>query len=229
MKLTLPTDSAARKDVPVARGPLAYFPAAIAGVAVVCDAGNKKHNPGEPLHHARGKSTDHADCIVRHLMDVQDIAAYIERGGDHCAIAVLLTEANQLAWRALALSQELHEMYGDVPLAPGAREPDRSQPVKTPDIERSEPVVLIDYSHELPPAQCKAVRNTGFPLEFCSLPEDHEGDHVGPFHNWTAVAFPQEQAAVLADEIVGRITCADALHGPAGADWRAPNVQWPRG
>jgi hypothetical protein len=129
IKTTLPTDSAARKRFPMARGPLAYAPAALAGVAQVCIDGNDKHNPGEPLHHARGKSSDHADCIVRHLMDVQDLLAAIERGdsplpgragdGQH----PLFVELNQLAWRALMLSQELHEKYGGAPLAPGARLP----------------------------------------------------------------------------------------------------------
>jgi hypothetical protein len=38
-------------------------------VAELSRAGNEKHNPGEELHHARGKSNDHADCILRHLVD----------------------------------------------------------------------------------------------------------------------------------------------------------------
>ena len=66
---TLPTGSAARKDVPLARGVLDYFPAALAEVARVSKAGNDKHNPGQDMHHARGKSTDHADCLLRHLVD----------------------------------------------------------------------------------------------------------------------------------------------------------------
>lgn len=146
MKLTLPTDSTERKSYPMARGPLAYFPAALAGVAAVCEAGRKKHTPNDTLHHARGLSADHADCIVRHLMDVQDIDAYLQRGGDNCAIDALLTEANQLAWRALALSQELHEHYADAPLAPGARLPEAPVPAGTAD----DVPVLIDYAHEIP-------------------------------------------------------------------------------
>ncbi len=117
--LTLPTDSAARKATPILGGCLRYFPAAIAGVARHSLASNEKHNPGEPLHHSREKSDDHDECIQRHLMDLQDLLAAIERGHDVHS-AVLLTEANALCWRALALSQELHERYG-APLAPGAR------------------------------------------------------------------------------------------------------------
>ena len=125
MKMTLPTDSAARKDVPVYSGVLKYAPAAIAGVARISKAGNDKHNPGQPLHHARGKSTDHADCIVRHTMDVADILAALERGRVPTPeeIEALLNEASQLSWRALMWSQELHEMYAGAPLAPGARLP----------------------------------------------------------------------------------------------------------
>ena len=125
MKLTLGTDSAARKDIPVFSGVLKYAPAAIAGVAKVSMAGNKKHNPGEPLHHARGKSTDHADCIVRHAMDVADLEAYILRNDvvQRRAEQDILNEVSQLAWRALMWSQELHERWGGAPLAPGARLP----------------------------------------------------------------------------------------------------------
>jgi hypothetical protein len=110
---TLPSDSLARKRYPISSGVLKYFPAAIAGVARVSQEGNDKHNPGEPLHHARGKSMDHDDCIQRHLMDLQDALA----AGDK---TTALLEADAVAWRALALSQELHEACG-APLAPGAR------------------------------------------------------------------------------------------------------------
>lgn len=118
--MTLPTDSAERKEYPVATGVLAYFPAALAGVAKHSKAGNDKHNPGEPLHHARGKSVDHPDCIVRHLMDLADLLAAAARGQPVDGGAIL-TEADALAWRALALSQDLHERIGGAPLAPGAR------------------------------------------------------------------------------------------------------------
>ena len=126
--LTLPMDSQARKEVPVTSGVLKYFPAAIAGVARVSYAGNQKHNPGQPLHHARGKSSDHADCIVRHLMDVNDLLAQVDDhlgcdpDGYECLTKQLLLEVSQLAWRALALSQKLHEKYGGAPMAPGAKE-----------------------------------------------------------------------------------------------------------
>jgi hypothetical protein len=110
---TLPTHSDARKYVPLLRGVLRYFPAALAGVARVSCAGNAKHNPelhaaGE-LRHSRGKSSDHADCIVRHLIDLGD-DAYDENG---------VPQVDYIAWRALALAQEWHEAHG-APVAPAA-------------------------------------------------------------------------------------------------------------
>lgn len=124
MNTTLPTDSEERKRVPLVSGCLDYFPAALAGVARISYAGNQKHNPGQPLHHARGKSTDHADCVLRHLVDLQGLLA--QRAPCGLAtfnVADVLAEASALAWRALALSQELHERFG-APLAPGARLPE---------------------------------------------------------------------------------------------------------
>ena len=92
----LPEDSQARKDTPVFSGVIDYFPDAIAGIAQVSHRGNQKHNPGEPLHWAKHKSTDHADCVLRHLMDFEG------EGADGLHV-------DNLAWRALALSQMVHE------------------------------------------------------------------------------------------------------------------------
>lgn len=86
-------DSARRKEMPMCEGLIDYFPDALAAVAEVSWHGNQKHNPGEPLHWARGKSMDHADCIARHL---------VERGGFDGKIR----HSAALAWRALALLQE---------------------------------------------------------------------------------------------------------------------------
>ena len=124
---TLPADSAERKEYPLARGCLYYFPAALAGVARHSKIGNDKHNPGEEMHHARGKSGDHEDCIIRHLIDLGDIRAEMERSPEieRRLVDLLLAEADALSWRALALSQELHELYDDAPLAPRARLPER--------------------------------------------------------------------------------------------------------
>lgn len=96
--MSLPTDAKARKDIPITRGVLDYFPDAIVAVAELSRIGNEQHNPGQPMHWSRDKSTDHADCIPRHL---------IERGKlDTDGVR----HSTKVAWRALALLQlELEE------------------------------------------------------------------------------------------------------------------------
>lgn len=108
MRRALPTESAKRKTYPMAAGLLDYFPDALSEVSHVSHMGNEKHNPGEPLHHARGKSMDHADCIIRHLLN---------RGGFDGDVR----ESAAMAWRALALLQEELERDLDLPLPRGAR------------------------------------------------------------------------------------------------------------
>ena len=107
----LSTDKQTRKEQPVARGVLDYFPDAMAAVAHVSFVANEQHNPGEPMHWARGKSTDHADCIVRHLMDRGTID---DDGLRHSAKA---------AWRALALLQEEIELLDRTERAVSAADP----------------------------------------------------------------------------------------------------------
>ncbi len=63
------TDAQVRKAHPVFTGVLMYFPDAIAAVAHVSKLGNDQHNPGQPLHWAREKSTDQMDTAARHQMD----------------------------------------------------------------------------------------------------------------------------------------------------------------
>jgi Domain of unknown function (DUF5664) len=65
----LPTDSASRKLLPIFWGVLAYFPAAFAAIADVSRVGNDKHNPGQPLHWARGKGGNNLDEALRHLAE----------------------------------------------------------------------------------------------------------------------------------------------------------------
>lgn len=92
--------------MPICTGVLDYFPLAIAEIAKISKAGNDQHNPGQPIHWERGKSADHPDCIVRHVMQrgTRD-----SDGQRHTAKA---------AWRNLALLQEeLEAELGFDPLA----------------------------------------------------------------------------------------------------------------
>src|SRR5690349_6687162 len=104
-------DSAARKKIPLCRGLLDYFPDACAAVAEISLKANEKHNPGQPLHHARGKSMDHADCIMRHL---EERGTRDPEGNRHTA---------QLAWRSFALLQEELEAELGLSLPRGATPP----------------------------------------------------------------------------------------------------------
>lgn len=108
VRTSLPADAAARKAIPLVRGLLDYFPAALAEVAHVSQIGNDQHNPGEELHWARGKSMDQADCIVRHLLDRGTLDSDNVR---HSA---------KVAWRALAMLQLELEAEG-APIARGAK------------------------------------------------------------------------------------------------------------
>jgi hypothetical protein len=91
---SLPSDAIARAKYPMADGLLYYFPNALAEISSVSRIGNEQHNPGEPMHWAREKSTDHANKIIRHLVDA---GTFDTDGTRHSA---------KVAWRALALLED---------------------------------------------------------------------------------------------------------------------------
>ena len=105
---TLPTEAAERKKYPIATGCFDYFPDALAAIANVSWAGNEQHNPGEPLHWARGKSTDEPDTMLRHFSQRGTLDT---DGKRHTAKA---------AWRMLAILQkEIEEDQKAVTAVPG--------------------------------------------------------------------------------------------------------------
>lgn len=92
--------AAERKEYPLFSGFLNYFPDACLAVAHLSKVGNDQHNPGQPLHWSRNKSSDHLDTLARHMIDQAEIDT---DGEEH------LTKA---AWRALAALQiKLEERY----------------------------------------------------------------------------------------------------------------------
>lgn len=96
--------SAERKKYPVHSGFNMYFRDAIFRIARVSFDGNEKHNPGEAIHWARGKSDDHTDCNARHaLCSDQEV------------------EAAEAAWRALAHLQLLLEQKYNIEPPPGVK------------------------------------------------------------------------------------------------------------
>lgn len=92
--MSLPAGSKERKGVPLQGGLFDYFPDALVAIAMLSKAGNDKHNPGQPLHWSRNKSSDHADCILRHQLEHGTIDP--EDGFLHDV---------KVAWRALAQLQ----------------------------------------------------------------------------------------------------------------------------
>lgn len=123
-KHLFPTVAAERKKYPVATGVLDYFPAAIREVSYVSYVGNQQHNPGEPLHWARGKSGDQEDTTIRHFMErveaTNDLNSEFELTRDtdgtlHLAKAI---------WRLMATLQVKLEEAG-APVALGARLPEQ--------------------------------------------------------------------------------------------------------
>lgn len=129
--MTLPRDGKERKGIPLYTGGLLYFPDALAGVAKQSAIGNAQHQNGAKLTHDRSKSDDDGDALLRHLSDLGAAIAYYERQlvqehdltrAQSCMYRRdILNEANAIAWRALSLSQKLHERYDDQPVAPAAR------------------------------------------------------------------------------------------------------------
>lgn len=98
--MSMPSEAKARKEVPLATGAVDYFPDALAAVAAVSKTGNDQHNPGQPLHWDRSKSTDEADALMRHFVDRGKLD---KDGHRHSA---------KVAWRALALLQKELEAVG---------------------------------------------------------------------------------------------------------------------
>lgn len=144
--MTLPSDPRARKGTPIMTAFLDYFPDAAAEVARISVQGNKQHNGDEPVHWARGKSNDHADSAIRHLMDRGKTDT---DGHRHTAKA---------AWRTLAELQEELERENGLPMSRGSRPgPERKpEPVQLElpfEDEPDEEEVEIEYDSESGPVE----------------------------------------------------------------------------
>lgn len=103
LKPVLPTDADERNKLPMAEGLLDYFPLALAEISKVSFVGNQQHNPGESMHWARMKSRDHANKIMKHLVD----RGTLDTDG--------MRHSAKIAWRALALLQEEMEQATGAP------------------------------------------------------------------------------------------------------------------
>lgn len=123
----IPQDDQTRKDSPMFRGLLGYFPAALFEVAAHSLDSDRKHNPGneDGPTWARGKSADHEDTILRHLIDagprrtskawtfLKSAIGLAPKGSS--AKDARRYHLRCIAWRALALLQEDCEADGALP------------------------------------------------------------------------------------------------------------------
>jgi hypothetical protein len=75
--MTLPTDAAARKAIPVYSGFIKYFPRGMIAVAQLSKIGNEQHNPGQPLYWDRSKSGDEMDALVSGWTSEHDAAEVV--------------------------------------------------------------------------------------------------------------------------------------------------------
>ena len=76
-----------RKQTPIWSGVMQYFPKVWEHIARVSWQGNQQHNPGQPLHWAREKSTDQLDAALRHMLD-HVVSAKDTDGQYHLAKAI---------------------------------------------------------------------------------------------------------------------------------------------
>ena len=103
--MALPSDDTLRKKVRAFQGFVKYFPDSIALVAYLSKVANDQHNPGEPMHWAKEKSTEELDSMMNHVIDIAD-------KGELSQDADGVLDAIKVAWRANANLQRLADKYG---------------------------------------------------------------------------------------------------------------------
>ncbi len=94
--MTLPRDPQERKQLQLYTFMFQYFPDAWLEVVRIARLGNEQHNPGQPLHWSRNKSTDQMNAVFNHLFDYGLGAKVDSDNGYHLA---------KLIWRAMAQLQ----------------------------------------------------------------------------------------------------------------------------
>ena len=101
----LPTDSKARKDIPIYTGFVRFFPDAMGAVAQLSQIATLKHTPGATIAvWNKAKSTDELDCLMRHMVD--DVNEPYDRDN--------VLHATKVAWRGMANLQRLADSGVDI-------------------------------------------------------------------------------------------------------------------
>jgi hypothetical protein len=185
----LPTYSKERKERPIARGVLDYFPDAVAAVAHVSYIGNKQHNPGEEMHWSRDKSSDHADCIARHLTE----RGTIDTDG--------LRHSAKLAWRALAnLQLEIEAASNSFDTA----DPTNREIVKQ--IEAGEFLIKADRLSKIHVLDGKVVVNDPDAIKQQVFESCHQGSKLTPFEQRVYAELAESRVDASVANLIARGT-----------------------
>ena len=161
--MPLPNDRDERNALPVWDGCIAYFPDAWAEIAKVSVLGNKQHALGAKLCFARDVSTDHANKVMRHMLDHAAGAVMDSDGTRHLAKA---------AWRILAALQVSIEAETGV-IAPTA--------VNSADLSKSDgkcPWCKRSKGHHRP--ECRALEEEANGQTDCQDPQRNTGQGIRP-------------------------------------------------
>lgn len=155
----IPQGDQERKDAPMFRGLMGYFPAALFEVAAHSLDSDRKHNPGSKTgpNWARGKSSDHEDCIMRHLIDAgprRSLLAMLpawllERIPGSTARDAKRYHLRCLAWRALALLQEDCEATGAADGVSCIRPEPAAAPAQHPAVTMARDAALVEECRTL--------------------------------------------------------------------------------
>lgn len=103
--MSLPSEDRLRKQVRAFMGFVKYFPDAIAMCAILSKVANDQHNPGQPMHWAKEKSTEELDSLMNHLIDIAS-------KGELSQDADGIYDAVKVFWRAGANLQRLADKHG---------------------------------------------------------------------------------------------------------------------
>lgn len=109
-EVSLPVEPERRAEFPMADGLLDYFPNALAEVSRLSYLATQQHHPGEKMHWDRGKSTDHRNKIMKHLID----SGKLDTDG--------IRHSTKVAWRALAELQEELERDEGLPVSRASKD-----------------------------------------------------------------------------------------------------------
>lgn len=113
--MSLPTNDAERKALPLWTFLMEYFPDTFVAVANVAIVGNQQHNPGQPLHWAREKSTDQMNTAFRHMFDYGRGTVKDTDGQYHLAKAIWRLSAElQLLIEEERETHVSQDFFGDV-------------------------------------------------------------------------------------------------------------------